>query len=362
MVLKALLYELGVEDPSIEMHGGVLSCREGLCNTGRLPKRKLKPPLLLLLISVSFFVHNSINFLAADALGSDNVISRINTAQCALQVSVGRIPGTAMPEEWAASGAKLGFLLEVEFSNDPCANYDMTKERLLLGTAVASKNAILRPGSSSLKAVEPLNEPTFVSTSGTQTIKVTEGAYACDLQNLQSQLYGFRFFLDFPEGAVRNDVELPAERIYFISSCWIQNEQSFQRAQQRYNELEESLEEIQREIAKVQTESGSKGILGKAMSIREMAVLVDKKKDALALLQELEQLYPLAETTQQGLVEGPNDLLFSKKGYIAVKRFRGAMETREQYHWVGTFTYEEFFEDLDEEEKREKELKSNRVD
>jgi hypothetical protein len=362
LVSKALLYDLSVsvEDPPIEMHGGVLSSRESLCNNGMLPKLKLKPPLLLLL-SVFFCLHNNIHFLVAEALGSDAVISRINTAQCALQVSVGRIPGTAMPKEWAASGAKLGFLLEVEFCNEPCANYDMTKERLLLGTAIASKNAILRPGSSSLKAVEPLNEPTFVSTSGTQKIKVTEGAYACDLQNLQSQLYGFRFFLDFPEGAVRNDVELPAERIYFISSCWIQNEQSFQRAQQRYDELEESLEEIQREISKVQTESNSKGIIGKAMSIREMAVLVDKKKVALSLLRELEQTYPLQETTKQEFVEGPNDLLFSKKGYIAVKRFRGAMETREQYHWVGTFSFQEFFEDLDEEEERENELKSKRV-
>jgi len=56
----------------------------------------------------------------------------------------------------------------------------------------------------------------------------------------------------------------------------------------------------------------------------------------------------LQETTQQTLLEGPNDLLFVKEGVIAVKRFRGAMETREQYHWVGTFSIQEFFEDLDE--------------
>ena len=85
-----------------------------------------------------------------------------------------------MPEDWAASGAKLGFNLEVEFCDDPCADYEMTKERLLQGTAVATKNNVLRSTSSSLKACEPLNEPTFVSTSGTQTIKVTEGAYAGD--------------------------------------------------------------------------------------------------------------------------------------------------------------------------------------
>lgn len=313
-------------------------------------------------LSLAFILWN-LHVTTINALANDAFISRIKTAQCALQVSVGRIPGTAMPEDWAASGAKLGFNLEVEFCDDPCADYEMTKERLLQGTAVATKNNVLRSKSSSLKACEPLNEPTFVSTSGTQTIKVTEGAYAGELQNPQSQLYGFRFFLDFPEGAVRNDVELPAERIFFLSTCWIQNEHAFARAQERYSELEATLEEIQSDISKVQEESQSKGILGKAMSVRELTLLVEKKKEMQQMLGELEQQYPLQESTQRDFVEGPKGLLFAKKGFIAVKRFRGAMETREQYHWVGTFTFQEFFEDLEDEEERiENELKSNRVE
>ena len=267
-----------------------------------------------------------------------------------------------MPKEWAASGAKLGFVLEVEFGNESCASYDMTKERLLLGTAFATKGMNApRPSGRALKAVEPLNEPTFVSVAGQQTIKVTEGAYASELQCPQSQQYGLRFFLDFPEGAVRNDVELPAERIYFLSTCWIQNEPNFERAQRRYNELEESLAEIQREITKVGEDSQSKGILGKAMGIRQIAILVEKKKDAENRIRELEQTYPLKETTPKELLEGPKDLLFAKEGVIAVKRFAGAMETREQYHWVGTFSFQEFFEDLDEEGVGNT-LESNRIE
>jgi len=280
----------------------------------------------------------------------DTFMSRIETAQCALQVSVGRIPGTAMPPEWAASGAKLGFNLEVEFCQEDCANYEMTKERLLQGTAVATKSGI-KP--KILKAVEPLNDPTFVSTKGTQTIVVKEGAYAGELQSPQAQLYGFRFFLDFPEGAVRNDVELPAERIYFLSSCWIQNEGGFQRAQERHDDLQKDLEIVQTKIQSLQEDSQSKGILGKAMNMRELTLLVDKKKETLEQLGEVEQLYPLPEVTQREFVEGPKDLLFAKQGYIAVKRMRGAMETREQYHWVGTFTFSEFFEDLEDEEDEE---------
>mmetsp|Transcript_85588 Transcript_85588/g.173667 ORF Transcript_85588/g.173667 Transcript_85588/m.173667 type:complete len:328 (-) Transcript_85588:107-1090(-) len=322
------------------MQNGVPSSGAILCNTRVAQKLNSS---MLLLCAVVCGLHTQ---YLAEALGNESIMSRIKTAQCALQVSVGRIPGTAMPEEWAASGAKLGFLLEVEFCEESCANYEMTKERLLLGTASSSKGLRLPPAS--LKAVKPLNDPTFISASGQQEIKVTEGAYGCELQNIQSQQYGFRFFLDFPEGAVRNDVELPAERIYFISSCWIRNAASFERSQNRYNELEESLQEIQREIINIQIESESNNIFGKAMGLRQTAVLVDKKKLIEAQLYELEQAYPLEKTTQQDLLEGPKDLLFVKDGVIAVKRFRGTMDTREQYHWVGTFSFQEFFEDLDE--------------
>ena len=282
---------------------------------------------------------------SVEALGTDAVMNRIKTAQCALQVNVGRIPGTAMPKEWAASGARLGFLLEVEFCDELPSDYQMTKERLLLGR---SQGPGVGQTPAKLRSVEPLNAPTFISTAGQQVIKISDGAYSCELQNLQSQQYGFRFFLDFPEGAVRNDCELPAERIFFISSCWVKNEPAFQRAQQRYNELEQSLKNTQEEISNL--ESKSSGFIGKAMSLRQMTILVEKKQGIEAQLYRLEQTYPLQETTRQELLDGPNDLLFVKEGVIAVKRFRGAMETREQYHWVGTFSFQEFFEDLDEED------------
>ena len=246
---------------------------------------------------------------SAEALGTDAVMNRIKTAQCALQVNVGRIPGTAMPKDWAASGARLGFLLEVEFCDELPSDYQMTKERLLLGR---SQGPGVGQQTAKMRSVEPLNEPTFISTAGQQVIKVTEGAYGCEVQNMISQQYGFRFFLDFPEGAVRNDVELPAERIYFISSCWVKNEPTFQRAQKRYNELEQSLQSTQEDIAKL--ESQSTGIIGKAMSLRQMTLLVEKKQGIEAQLYQLEQTYPLQETTRQELLDGPNDLFFCKGG------------------------------------------------
>ena len=266
------------------------------------------------------------------ALGPESVFSRIANAQCELQVSVGRIPGSAMPPEWAASGAKLGFPLEVEFCEEPCEDYEMTKERLL------------GSGRPSPRAVEPLNEPTFISNKGQEIVKVTEGAYAFDIQQLEAQQYKFRFFLDFPEGAKRNDVELPAERIFFISSFWVENQSALERAQQRKDDLEKSLRETQEELQRIEQESTN--FFQKALGLRQSVLLVEKKGSLQKQLIELTQSYPLDPDTY---IRGPKGLLFAKEGVISVKRFRGAMDTREQYHWVGTFAFKEFFEDEYEE-------------
>lgn len=308
--------------------------------------------LVLWLALVIFLITDDV--IGVLALGStDGVMSRLQTAQCEMQVSVGRIPGTAMPSDWAASGAKLSFNLEVEFCREACANpFEMAKERLLSASAEATKQSRSRTSTSSdIKLVEPLNDPTFVSTSGTQHILVKDGAYACTLQNLQSQQYALRFCLDFPEGALRNDVELPAERVYFLSTCWIvDNEAGLERARSRYRELQTRLKDIQTEISSLQ--SASSGFLGQVLGLRQMTLLVEKKNALLTQLNDLEQSYPLQEPDMQSakkLLEGPNGLTFAKDGVIAVKRFAGAMDTREQYHWIGTFSITEFFEELDEQ-------------
>mmetsp|Transcript_29311 Transcript_29311/g.42535 ORF Transcript_29311/g.42535 Transcript_29311/m.42535 type:complete len:82 (+) Transcript_29311:238-483(+) len=81
-----------------------------------------------------------------------------------------------------------------------------------------------------------------------------------------------------------------------------------------------------------------------------MTLLVEKKNSVEQQLVELERTYPLqvADMIQppQELLEGPKGLCFVKNGVIAVKRHRGAMGTRGQYHWVGTFSISEFFDDL----------------
>jgi hypothetical protein len=145
-----------------------------------------------------------------------------------------------MPPEWAASGAKLGLALEVEFTNEKC-QYEMSKERLLRGDVMMGNTLML---------VEPLNEPSFISSNGIEIVKVLPGAYGCQMQEIESRRYAFRFFFDFPEGAQRNDVILPAERLYFLSSCWLveDDETALDRARRRREVIEKSLQEITRDI------------------------------------------------------------------------------------------------------------------
>ncbi|KAL7546091.1 hypothetical protein ACHAWF_009430 [Thalassiosira exigua] len=104
-------------------------------------------------------------------------------------------PARPCPPEWAASGAKLGFSLEVVFAVEQC-EYKMTKERLLKGDALMGTTLI---------AVEPLNEQRFVRTKGEEVVRVKPGAYGCQIQDLESRRYALRFFPDFPEGAKWND-------------------------------------------------------------------------------------------------------------------------------------------------------------
>mmetsp|Transcript_32348 Transcript_32348/g.65822 ORF Transcript_32348/g.65822 Transcript_32348/m.65822 type:complete len:303 (-) Transcript_32348:212-1120(-) len=283
--------------------------------------------LLLLLLQTHAFNPSS------PITSTTPLLTRLQDIQCELALSIGRIPGTAMPSEWAASGAKLGLTLELEFSNEP-ADYEMNKERLLKGDALMG---------SKLYTTYPLNEPTFVSNKGTEIVKVLPGAYGCQIQQVQSQQYALRFFMDCPDGATRNDVELPAERIYFLSSCWnVEDESVLTRAVKRQKEMEESIQQITQQLDIIEKEQQDNNLFQKALKFRESVDLVEKRGKLKVQLQELEQAYPL----QSGSVmRGPNDIMFAKEGVIAVKRLRGAMGTREQYHWIGTFTYNEFFED-----------------
>lgn len=288
---------------------------------------------ILLLLSTNTILAPCIAF--STRASNISLLSQLQTVQAELLVSIGRVPGTAMPPEWASSGAKLAFPLEVEFTDNPPDEYEMSKEQFLRGDSLMGSN---------LMSVEVLNEPSFVSTNGREVIKVLDGAYGCQIQNIESKQATLRFFLDFPEGAKRNDVELPAERIYFLSSCWLADESILSRARRRRDEVDNSIQEITQDLETLEEQQQSAGFLQKIGLFKQSLDLVERRGKLRTQLDEIDQTYPLDSSK---VIRGPNNtrITFAKEGMVAVKRLRGVGGTKEQYHWVGKFTFNEFFVD-----------------
>lgn len=233
-----------------------------------------------------------------------------------------------MPEEWAASGAKLGFVLEVGFSD-----YKEQGTKEILG-----QDALM---GIRLQEMLPLNQPSFVSASGTQVIDVQPGAYGCQVQDRESQQYALRWYLDFPNGAKRNDVELPAERIYFLSRCWLPSSNdvsmlALENARKEKKQVTSEMELTNARLNKIRTTPPADNLFGKvvqnAFNMRHIIILLERRKKLQSQLNELEKKYPL---DSDKIMNSPNDdVIYAKEGVIAVKRSR-------QYHWVGKFTINE---------------------
>ncbi|KAL7539068.1 hypothetical protein ACHAXR_013273, partial [Thalassiosira sp. AJA248-18] len=226
-------------------------------------------------------------------------------------------PHFCIAPEWAASGAKLGLPLDVKFSTETCESYEMNQESLLGGAVPA------------FLAVNPLNSPTFTSANGIETVKVTPGAFSCQIKLPETEEYSFRFFLDFPEGAVRNDVVLPAERIYFMTSCWNGDSHVIEKAEVQKEQMVRSLKQINNDIDEMEHSPAG---LQKALGVREYIVLMERRRKLVDQIGMLCDIFPPVDR----LFKTPINMLFLKEGVIAVKRLQ---DNKETYHWVGTFTF-----------------------
>jgi len=92
---------------------------------------------------------------------------------------------------------------------------EMNQESLLLGDSLGVDKAPgMSSSSSSCPTVMPLNEPSFISAKGQEIVKVSPGAFSCQIQLPDTEQYSFRFFLDFVSG---NENE---HEIHLASSTW----------------------------------------------------------------------------------------------------------------------------------------------
>ena len=133
-------------------------------------------------------------------------MTTLNDMECRLSLSVGRDPGTWMPKEWAASGARLSLPMTVRFSDEIVDLGFEGEESLNPGGSRYAKKVYASGGS-------------FVSAQGETVVKAEGGAWS----TVPSAIPGastLNFFIDFPEEATRNDVTLPAGRVFFSAALW----------------------------------------------------------------------------------------------------------------------------------------------
>ena len=135
----------------------------------------------------------------------DDDAPKLSKASWKLSLSIGREQGTWMPEEWAASGARLLLPITVEFDSVP---YPGEPEALVGRTCFR---------------VRPLGDASFVGVGGKVTVPVRGGAWAIQPPKPPQKPALLRFWLEFPEEAKRNDVTLPPGRVFFYRAGLARN-------------------------------------------------------------------------------------------------------------------------------------------
>ena len=154
-------------------------------------------------IDTAFFGYSARLLLAQAGIGmqkeaASKAAASLSGFECVMTLNIGREPGTWMPQEWASSGARLSLPLKMYFDN---AEVDLgfPGEEALEGRYARR----LRCDGGS-----------FVGAQGEVKVQPTGGAWIAKATG-QPGVSSLRFYVDFPEEARRNDVTLPAGRVFF---------------------------------------------------------------------------------------------------------------------------------------------------
>jgi len=280
---------------------------------------------------------------------SSSILSRFQNVQCKLLMTIDKtspppVSSDAYDDNFVAvaTGSKLGLPLDIKFTSCACTDFEMNNEALLRGGSSAPPTT-----ASPLLSLQPLNAPKFVTLSGQKSVKVNSGAYASQLSDPETKQYFFRFVLDFPESATRNDVTLPAERLYFMSSCWMEEDDTIGMARKWKEEILCRLTSLNDEIATFENDN-TVGLVDRTRRFPHYMKLMKQRKKLSLQIKMLEERFPL----ERPLIRGPNGTVLLKDGVVAVKRVFGG---KTRYHWIGTFSFKDFFYgDYDVEETTKK--------
>lgn len=122
-----------------------------------------------------------------------------------LTLDVGRLQNTRMPAEWAASGARLSLPIEVTFGDKPVPGGEMRWD-------------VDEPACCPAKQLQA-TAGSFVGKDGEESVAVRAGGWLAEPAD-RCGMRVLRAYLDFPDGAARNDAVLPAGRVFFRAACW----------------------------------------------------------------------------------------------------------------------------------------------
>lgn len=239
-----------------------------------------------------------------------------------------------MPENWAASGGRLPFSIDVEVESDYSQQRDA--EENFMG-----KGALL---------LTVLEDASFVSNEGEQVIGISEGGgWKLQMPKQKGNAGTLRLWVDLernPElggglSAVRNDVTLPAERLYFMTKCW--READFEIGRKKMKPFEDAAKLAQERLdQELSHETGDRRLDGTnladtAMGSINMANLVRLRDEKVQELREASETLPRnADKLPLGFWPGTTEkLAICSKGTVAVKRKKFF---REEFHVLGRWT------------------------
>ena len=203
-----------------------------------------------------------------------------------LKLNIGREPGTKMPEQWAASGARLALPVEVTFTDEVVPGGSL---RWNVEEPACCPARVLRATAGR-----------FVGAQGEVSVQVEPGGWLAEPADRCGQEI-LRFYLDFPAGAVRNDASIPAGRVFFRAAMWDGEE----------------LSTYQAERAAVQADLDAyAGAAAEGSLIERAQALTSERAETLRYhLEALDRSLPDA----RGVVAGPRGVQLAASGEVCVK-------------------------------------------
>ena len=215
-----------------------------------------------------------------------------------------------MPAEWGASGARLGFECAVRLQG----NWSGAREPLL---------------GAGIQRMVVTATPSFVGRDGEVAVAVGEGGWCCTATD-DGAAGALRMFLDFPEGATRNDVSIGAgERVFFTIGCWAEG--ALERLLGERAALEAEAEAVKEESARLQRRLREGSPWERLVAMREQTALYDKGVNMRARMEGFAQLPSRLDQTARAEGGGAR---VAGGGGLCVKRKK---LLGEEYHILGTF-------------------------